>query len=311
MGGSGTRAVTAALVALAAAGAACGGGGGGGGEGLSPQVVVTPDDSLVPTRGGEDIPAVAVGALKECDRRLRAGENAPLAESMDRLAAMTSPVTLSVCRACGGTAKINLERFREGLADLRTAEEMRRYFPDSVRGDLLELTFRSQVVGYAALGDEAEARQALTALIRLEPDAAGAYVRECEAARPPDSRVRCEMPAPGASSPQTGEPGESPGTTSPGTEPPSVSPEPEESPDEEGPGATPEGETESPSSPDSSPEPEASPTEDGSGPGPDEDETGPGPGEETESSPAEEDPGTESPGGVGAPGSGRSRPGGN
>ncbi|GAA3148221.1 hypothetical protein GCM10010466_44000 [Planomonospora alba] len=248
MGRTKRRAAAAALAALVLAGAACGGEGGGGDGEAGPIPDVTPDDSLVPTRGGEDIPAVAAGALKECDRRLRAGENAPLAASMDKRASMTSQVTLAVCRACGGTAKVNLERYREGLADLRTAEELREYFPGSVHDALLEMTLRAQVRGYVAVGDEARARQALTRLVRLDPAAADAYIGECEAARPPGSRLQCEVPVPQDSpetstvspSPQdtpTGEPETAePETTEPGTpEEPTetgTGPEPAETPED-------------------------------------------------------------------------------
>ncbi|GIH92732.1 hypothetical protein ACFFMN_37250 [Planobispora siamensis] len=242
MKGSGVCAAVAALTMATACGA------GDDGAGLGPEVVVTPDDGLVPVRGGEDIPAAALAAVEECDRRLRAGEYAELAASADRSTGQ-GPQAAAVRRVCGGTARINGGQVEEGLADLREAEAMSADLPEAVRGQLLALLYRAQVVGYAATGQEAEVSAALGDLVRLEPERAEQYAGECEAAKRPGSQVRCELsgtPEP-AGTPGTPDPSATSGTPDP-AESPTGSTEPEPSPDGSATGPTEPGP--SPASPD-------------------------------------------------------------
>lgn len=119
--------VAAVLSAGLAAGTACSGGGPGG-QGAQPEVVpevvVTPDESLVPPEGGANPPASAttVEILTECDRRLRAGEFRELIASMERAAERAArrgvPQAAASASVCDGTAKINIGQVDAGLAEL-------------------------------------------------------------------------------------------------------------------------------------------------------------------------------------------------
>ncbi|GIH99337.1 hypothetical protein [Planobispora takensis] len=255
MKGAGVCAAVAALTTAALMTAACGAGDDGAGPG--PEVVVTPDDSLVPVRGGEDIPAVALAAVEECDRRLRAGEYEELAASADRSAGQ-GPQAAAVLRVCGGTAKVNAGQVEEGLADLNEAEAMSADLPEAVRGQMLALLYRAEVVGYAVTGQEAGVSEALGDLVRLEPERAEQYVGECESAKRSGSQVRCELsgtPEPAG----TPDPSDTSGTPDP-EESPTGSAEPEPSPDASGTGPT--GPGPDPASPAS---PDGAETEPGSG----------------------------------------------
>lgn len=194
---------------------------------LPPEFHVKPEGSLVASPGGPPIPGAARLVLEECDRGLRAGENEALARSMDNAAKQAAPGTIAVSKVCSGVAKINAGRVSEGLMDLHAAEQMKEQLPNSVRRPLEEMMYSAQVVGNAAVGDEAGVRRAIAKLSQVDPKQAEQYVEKCEALKPTGSRLPCEpskqpefppggspnvTPAPSPSSP-SGEP--APGTSSP------------------------------------------------------------------------------------------------
>ncbi|GGK77967.1 hypothetical protein GCM10010126_41740 [Planomonospora parontospora] len=226
----------AGLAVLLAVGAQGGCGGGGGTEtetGTGTGTAVAPTDDLVSARNEEGVAGFVHRLLRKCGEQLRNGQNEELAEwtgkvraldgpadrrgpvpadSGRRAAVPPSPEAQSVCRVCGGTAEVNLGRYEEGLAELREAEELRAYFPGPVSEDLTELMLRSEVVGYAGVGDQVRMQEALDELVEVDPASAAAYVKECEQAVPPGSGLRCGSPTPVLS---PGGPSPGPRTTSP------------------------------------------------------------------------------------------------
>lgn len=233
MGEQSTRVATVLMAGLvaASAGAACGGNTAD--KAVRPSATITPDDDIV---SGNPPSPVAARVLKRCDRLLRTGEFDKLADSMDRTAEryalgalaapQSDPQIVAICRVCGGTAKINLGRTEEGLADLEAAGES----TDLLSSPLQELLYRAQIAGYAATDDPAGVETALGNLAAIDPQAArSAALSECRQARAEDSAVECEPPAPGRS-PQSPE-GSPDGPTEPqpsdeGPEPPAERPEP-------------------------------------------------------------------------------------
>ncbi|MEV5407932.1 hypothetical protein AB0K60_03695 [Thermopolyspora sp. NPDC052614] len=213
--------------------------------------VAAPQEQLWPKDGGANLPDPAFEAYKVCDRKLRSGEYRSLAVSMDRIAGQTEPETVAVCRLCGGVAKINLGRTREGLKDLGEAEDLQGYLPRSVRPQMLTLLFSGQVIGYAAEGNSDGVRTALDKLAKVDPKRAEQYASKCAIVRPEGSEVSCEAP-------EREERPRSPERSPAGTEAPPPSPT-DTGPDTTSPGPEPTGEVSPPEQTDTGPPPDEPP----------------------------------------------------
>jgi ribosomal protein L24E len=321
MGRPRSRIIVTGLTGLAVLLAAWGLGGCGGDGGSEPRAAVAPADDLVSARNDGSILGFVHEALRKCSEQLRKGRNEEVVEWTDKTRALAGPAdrrgevlagparraaaspspevqavpsleVQAVCRVCGGTAKVNLGRYEEGLAELREAERLRAHFPPPVSRNLTELMLRSEVVGYAGVGDQARMQEALGKLVQINPTAAAAYVKECERAVSPGSGLRCASPIPSLSpgGPSPGPPTSptAPSTTDPG--PAETDPESTGSPrptGDDGPGPTGDGDDTPGPTGDDSP----GPTGDGDGddtPGPTEDDT-PGPTEDDGPGPTEDD----------------------
>lgn len=226
MNGLGRYPATVVMLALAVA---CGGPQ----PTIPPEFRVTPDESLVPKRGGADMPAVAISVLKECDQGLQDGEYEALARSMNERAKQApDPETAAISQACGGVAKINIGAVDAGLTDIGEAEQRIQGLPEPARGPLEEMLYRAQVVGYAAIGDKAGVRRAIAKLSQVDPEKAKQYAEKCELLKPAGSRLPCKPPEqpespPGGSSEVT----TTPPPSSPSGEPTLGTSSPERSPE--------------------------------------------------------------------------------